>query len=52
VKGHNERRFSVKWDAPAPRMREVVQALRADLELLAERDHAATSRGSSTASIS
>jgi probable F420-dependent oxidoreductase len=28
VKGHNERRFSVKWDAPAPRMREVVQALR------------------------
>ena len=29
VKGHNERRFSVKWDAPAPRMREVVQALRA-----------------------
>ena len=29
VKGHNERRFSVKWEAPAPRMREVVQALRA-----------------------
>ncbi|HXG03757.1 MAG TPA: TIGR03617 family F420-dependent LLM class oxidoreductase, partial [Candidatus Binatia bacterium] len=29
VKGHNERRFSVKFDAPAPRMREVVQALRA-----------------------
>jgi probable F420-dependent oxidoreductase len=29
VKGHNERRFSVKWDAPAPRMREVVLALRA-----------------------
>ena len=29
VKGHNERRFSVKFDAPAPRMREVVLALRA-----------------------
>jgi probable F420-dependent oxidoreductase len=29
VKGHNERRFSVKWEAPAARMREVVQALRA-----------------------
>jgi len=29
VKGHNERRFSVKWSAPAPRMREYVQALRA-----------------------
>jgi probable F420-dependent oxidoreductase len=29
VKGHNERRFSVKWEAPAPRMREVVQSLRA-----------------------
>ena len=29
VKGHNERRFSVPWSAPAPRMREYVQALRA-----------------------
>jgi probable F420-dependent oxidoreductase len=29
VKGHNERRFSVKWESPAPRMREVVLALRA-----------------------
>ena len=29
VKGHNERRFSVKWEPPAPRMREVVEALRA-----------------------
>jgi probable F420-dependent oxidoreductase len=29
VKGHNERRFSVKWEAPAPRMREIVLALRA-----------------------
>ena len=29
VKGHNERRFSVKYDAPGPRMREVVLALRA-----------------------
>lgn len=29
VKGHLERRFSVPWTAPAPRMREVVLALRA-----------------------
>jgi probable F420-dependent oxidoreductase len=29
VKGHNERRFSVKFEAPGPRLREVVLALRA-----------------------
>ena len=29
VKGHNVRRFSVPWSAPAPRMREYVQALHA-----------------------
>lgn len=29
IKGHNERRFSVPWSAPAPRLREYVQALRA-----------------------
>jgi probable F420-dependent oxidoreductase len=29
VKGHNERRFSVPWSAPAPRLREYVDALRA-----------------------
>jgi probable F420-dependent oxidoreductase len=29
VKGHNERRFSVKWDAPVPRLREYIEALRA-----------------------
>jgi probable F420-dependent oxidoreductase len=29
VKAHNERRFSVPWTAPAPRLREVVSALRA-----------------------
>lgn len=29
VKAHNERRFSVKYDAPAPRLREYVLALRA-----------------------
>ncbi len=27
VKGHNERRFSVDWTAPGPRLREVVEAL-------------------------
>lgn len=29
VKRHNERRFSVKFESPGPRVREVVQALRA-----------------------
>ena len=29
VKGHNERRFSVPWSPPAPRMREYVESLRA-----------------------
>lgn len=29
VKGHNVRRFSVPWSAPAPRMREYVEALQA-----------------------
>jgi probable F420-dependent oxidoreductase len=29
VKGHNERRFSVKFESPGPRLREAVQALRA-----------------------
>jgi probable F420-dependent oxidoreductase len=29
VKGHIERRFSVPWDSPGPRLREYVQALRA-----------------------
>jgi probable F420-dependent oxidoreductase len=29
VKGHNERRFSVKWEAPAARLREYIESLRA-----------------------
>jgi probable F420-dependent oxidoreductase len=29
VKGHNERRFSVKFDSPGPKLREIVLALRA-----------------------
>jgi len=29
VKGHNERRFSVKFEAPGPKLREIVLALRA-----------------------
>jgi probable F420-dependent oxidoreductase len=29
VKGHNERRFSVPWSAPVPRIREYIQSLRA-----------------------
>lgn len=29
VKGHNERRFSVPWSAPAPRLKEYIASLRA-----------------------
>jgi len=29
VKGHNERRFSVPWSAPQPRLKEYIQAMRA-----------------------
>jgi len=29
VKGHNERRFSVPWTAPAPRLKEYIESLRA-----------------------
>ena len=29
VKGHNERRFSVRWESPGPRLKEYVEALRA-----------------------
>ena len=29
VRAHNERRFSVPWSPPAPRMREYVQAVKA-----------------------
>ena len=29
IRPHNERRFSVPWTAPAPRLREYVQSLRA-----------------------
>ena len=29
VKGHNERRFSVPWSAPAPRLKEYIESLRA-----------------------
>ncbi len=28
VKGHIERRFGMKWESPAPKMKEIVQALR------------------------
>jgi probable F420-dependent oxidoreductase len=29
VKGHNERRFSVRWESPGPRLKEYVESLRA-----------------------
>jgi probable F420-dependent oxidoreductase len=29
VKGHNEQRYSVKWGAPGPKLREIVRALHA-----------------------
>ncbi|ODR83494.1 LLM class F420-dependent oxidoreductase [Haladaptatus sp. W1] len=28
VKGHNERRFSVEWKSPGPRLREVIESIR------------------------
>ena len=40
VKAHNERRFSVAWEPPGPRLREVVQALRAIWDCW-QRGHAA-----------
>ncbi|ARS90275.1 TIGR03617 family F420-dependent LLM class oxidoreductase [Natrarchaeobaculum aegyptiacum] len=33
VKGHNERRFSVDWEAPGPRLREVVESVRHAFEV-------------------
>src|SRR5271155_4796361 len=36
VKGHNERRFSVKWEAPVPRLREYILSLRAIFKCWAE----------------
>jgi len=32
VKGHIERRYSTKWDAPVPRLREYIESLRAIFE--------------------
>jgi len=29
VKGHNERRFGIKWDQPGPRLREMIQMIHA-----------------------
>jgi probable F420-dependent oxidoreductase len=29
VRGHNERRFGVKWESPGPRLREMIQMIRA-----------------------
>ncbi|GIW39690.1 MAG: LLM class F420-dependent oxidoreductase [Candidatus Binatia bacterium] len=29
VKGHNERRFGIRWEAPGPRMRELILCIRA-----------------------
>jgi len=29
VKGHNERRFGIKWEAPGPRLREMILCIRA-----------------------
>jgi probable F420-dependent oxidoreductase len=29
VRGHNERRFGIKWESPGPRLREMIQMIRA-----------------------
>jgi probable F420-dependent oxidoreductase len=36
VKGHIERRFSTKWEAPVPRLREYIQSLRAIFKSFSE----------------
>ena len=36
VKGHIERRYSTKWEAPVPRLREYIQSLRAIFKCFAE----------------
>ena len=36
VKGHNERRYSVKWEPPVPRLREYIGSLRAIFKCWAE----------------
>ncbi len=36
VKGHIERRFSTRWDAPVPRLREYIESLRAIFKCWAE----------------
>ena len=36
VKGHNERRFGVKWERPVEKMREVILAFEGHLGLLAK----------------
>jgi probable F420-dependent oxidoreductase len=36
VKGHIERRFSTRWEAPVPRLREYIQAMRAIFKCWAE----------------
>ncbi len=38
VKGHNERRFSVPWSAPAPRLQEYVEAVKAIWKTWADGD--------------
>ena len=36
VKGHIERRYSTRWDAPVPRLREYVQSLARDFRMLVQ----------------
>ncbi|MEM9651560.1 MAG: TIGR03617 family F420-dependent LLM class oxidoreductase [Actinomycetota bacterium] len=38
VKGHNERRFSVPWSAPAPRLQEYIESVRAIWKTWADGD--------------
>ena len=48
VKGHNERRFSVKWESPGPKLREMIRAIRAIWDCWQNGTQARASRASST----
>ena len=50
IRPHNEKRFSVPWTAPAPRLREYVQALRAIWTTLGNRRKTGFPRSSTTRS--
>ena len=49
IKAHIEKRFSMEWSHPAPRMREFILAMRAIWAVVERRRRSSTSRATSTA---